>query len=400
MKIGLVSEFYYPWPGGISEHLYNLAGELRGRGHEVRVLTGRFDSCLSRLQARVPGLSVGTSHLDGVAPDERHVIRFGRSVAFPYNGGVTAITLCAGLRRQLTGVLRREDFDVLHVHDPLAPMLPLLTVRLARCPVVGTFHAYHQGDNRLLRLFRRPLRGQMERLSERVTVSLSAREAFRRYFDGLSYRVVPNGVQVERFHPNGRTLDRRLSPRKRNILFVGQFVKKKGFGVLLEAFGILSEQRRDVRLIAVGDGPHEAAYRRTTLDVHFLGHRRGKALAGCYEVADVFVAPSIGWESFGIILLEAMAAGVPIVASDIPGFRNVVSAGREALLVPPGDPVRLARAIQDVLDEPGLARALSAAGSRAVRAYSWQRVTDEIETVYRQALGVGEPALSAGPAGG
>ncbi len=396
MKVGLVSEFYFPWPGGISEHVYNLGRELRSRGHDVRILTGRFDGRLARWQAKVPLLSVGRSHLNGPAPNESEVIRFGRSIAFPYNGSVTVVTVGSGLRGRLKEVLRREAFDLLHVHDPLAPTLPLLAVSLARCPVIGTLHAYHQNGNRLLRLFSQPLRKRMEKMAARLAVSESALEAFERYFSGLDYRVVPNGVSIERFGSNGSPLAGRFGAQKRNILYVGQFVKKKGFGMLLAAFKILSERRGDVRLIAVGDGPLDRHYRREGVrDVHFLGHRRGKALAACYDIADVFVAPSVGFESFGIILLEAMAAGVPIVASDIPGFRNVVGADREAVLVPPGNPELLARGIERVLDDKTLAHSLRRTGASTVQSYAWPKVVDEIESIYAQALGERTPPRQA-----
>jgi len=388
MKIGLVSEFYYPWPGGVSEHIHNLGQELRGRGHEVKIITGRFDTRWARVQARFPWLSVGTSHLETKAPDEEHVFRLGRSVAFPYNGGIASVTIGAQLTARLKQLFARESFDLLHVHDPLAPMLPLLAVSLAPCPVVGTFHAFHQTENRLLRLFRRPLGQPMRKLAARVAVSRSAREAFERYFGELDYHIVPNGVDLERFQRNGRALAREFDARKNNILYVGQFVKKKGFGVLLEAFHRVRARRADVRLLVVGDGPLDRTYRRLAQaeDIHFLGHLRGKALAACYEIADVFVAPSIGYESFGITLLEAMAAGIPIVASDIDGFRNVISDEAEAVLVPPDDSAALARAIERVLDEPELARALVSAGSDTVQGYSWRRVVDRIESLYQTVL--------------
>lgn len=392
MKIGIVSEFYYPWPGGISEHIYHLARELRSRGHTVKILTGRFDNTLARWQSRVPALSVGHSHLGVPAPDEAHVIRLGRSVAFPYNGGITAVTVGSRILPRMRRVLEAEEFDLLHVHDPLAPTLPLTAVGLARCPVVGTFHAYHQTDNKLLQVFQRPLRSRMEKLAVRMAVSGSAQQAMERYFDGLDYRVVPNGVCLERFQPNGSSLAGRFGAHKKNILYVGQFVKKKGFGVLLEAFKVLARERGDVRLLAVGDGPLERTYRRAKIpDVHFLGHKRGKSLAACYEISDVFVAPSVGFESFGIILLEAMAAGLPIVATEIPGFLNVVADDREALLVPPNDPDRMASAIGRVLDDPELARSLRSAGAVTVKGYSWERVADQVESVYRDVTGIEAP---------
>ena len=351
MKIGIVSEFYYPWPGGISEHICNLARELRSRGHDVRILTGRFDNRLARMQSRFPSLNVGTSHLATPAPDEDQVIRFGRSLAFPYNGGVTAVTVGSRLSHRLRGVLEREQFDVLHVHDPVAPMLPLMAVSMAKCPVVGTLHAYHQNENKLLRLFQRPLRTRMAKLAARIAVSRCARDAFEKYFDNLDYRVVPNGVELERFRGNGNQLATRYGPDRQNVLYVGQFVKKKGFGVLLDAFEIVTRTRDDVRLLAVGDGPNERRYRQHPAPhVHFLGHHRGKSLASVYEVADLFVAPSVGFESFGITLLEAMAAGLPIVASDITGFRNVVNGRRgDALVQLPGIGASpFAKAWQDV----------------------------------------------------
>jgi phosphatidylinositol alpha-mannosyltransferase len=199
-------------------------------------------------------------------------------------------------------------------------------------------------------------------------------------------------VCLERFQPNGSSLAGRFGAHKKNILYVGQFVKKKGFGVLLEAFKVLARERGDVRLLAVGDGPLERTYRRAKIpDVHFLGHKRGKSLAACYEISDVFVAPSVGFESFGIILLEAMAAGLPIVATEIPGFLNVVADDREALLVPPNDPDRMASAIGRVLDDPELARSLRSAGAVTVKGYSWERVADQVESVYRDVTGIEAP---------
>jgi len=387
MKIGFVSEMYYPWPGGASERLYYLARELRARGHEVRIITGQADTQLARLQSRLPMVSVGRSHL-GTAPDESDVIRIGRSVARRSDGGVRVRTVGTRLGAHLRRILRTEKFDLLHVHDPVSPTLPRLASTLAACPVVGTFVSTDGGEGRLNRRWPRAHHGVVQKLAAHVAVSEGTREALGDLLEGVECHVVPNGVDVDRFTPEGSTLAGRFGAHKKNLVFVGQLVKRKGVDVLLEAFRELSERRGDVRLIAVGDGPHARVVDRVkSPDVHYLGHRRGKALAQCYEIADVFVSPSLGPETYGPTLLEAMAAGKPIVATNVDGYRGLVENEREALLVPPGSSSRLGNAIERVLDDEMLARRLSDTGTRRVQTYSWGRVADEVESIYHDVLG-------------
>ncbi|MCK4303394.1 MAG: glycosyltransferase family 4 protein [Candidatus Eisenbacteria sp.] len=373
MKIGMVSEFYYPQPGGISEHIRALSVELRLLGHEVVVLT-------SNIRGDIP---------------ERHprVIRLGRSLPLRYNGSLSRISLGWQLGLRLEEVLHREHFDLLHIHNPLMPTLPLLTISKARCPLVGTFHSYYRRDL-LTQLFRPQLNRLLGRLSARVPVSRSAQRAAMSLFPG-EYRVIPNGVDFSFFAKiagqsgNG---SRRKNGRPLRILFVGAFVRRKGLPHMLDAFRQIRERRNDVELLVVGDGPDRARVRRNlpaTIRnaVQFVGFVPRRQLAEYYATAHVFCAPSLGSESFGMVLLEAMAAGLPVVAFDIDGYRDVVKHGHDGLLVEQEDSRALAAGIEHFLDHPEERVRYGLRGQQKAKRFSWREVALQLEELYREVLG-------------
>jgi phosphatidylinositol alpha-mannosyltransferase len=370
MRIALVSPYDYPFPGGVTEHIAALAAGLERRGHDVRVLS--------------PSSSRG-EQLGG-----DRVYRLGSVVRVPYHGSWARITLSLGLRRKVRAILERERFDVVHLHEPLLPTLPLTVLALARAATVGTFHAYW--DRSLFYALGRPLlRRAFDRLDGRIAVSEAARRYVGRYFPG-EYTLIPNGVDTSRFRPDLEPLPA-AGGAGPSVLFVGRLERRKGFVHLLRAFARLGRTLPEARLLVAGayGGAERRRFAGTAAQlgagrVAFLGPLDPAELARCYASADVFCAPSLGGESFGIVLLEAMAAGRPVVCSDIPGYREVVQPGRQGLLVPPADEPALAAALLRLLADPALRAALGSAGRRRAAGFDWELVTARVEAAYGAAL--------------
>ncbi len=362
MKIGLVSPYVYPLPGGVTQHVRYLYENLRLRGHDVRILTSSH------------GLQRAS---------EGDVIRLGKGFSVPANGSVGTITLSPRYISQVRDVLERERFDVLHFHEPFVPFLSLVLLRESRSVNVATFHAYG-GWSPAYEFGSRALRGYAERLHGRIAVSAAARHFIDRYFPG-DYKVIPNGVDIDRFRravPLARWQD-----GTRNILFVGRFEPRKGVLDLLKAYRILRKTGCECRLLLVGGGPQEREARRYVATrrlrgVEFLGRVSDDERDQLFRTADVYVSPATGRESFGIVLLEAMAAGAPIVASDIHGYKGVVRRGREGLLVAPRAPKQIALSVGRLLREPELAKAMSEAGVLRAEEFSWPRVTAKVDDYY------------------
>ncbi len=372
MRIAQVTEFYPPWSGGIGEHVANLSRELISQGHEVRILTGRH---------RVSGRAAP------VDPElERCTIRLGPNISFPYNGGMASVTYAPGLPQRLDAVLARESFDIVHIQIPMTPILRLLALDRSGAIYVGTFHSYHPTE-RMLRWWRWALQPRLPRLQLAIAVSPAARAAFHRYFDH-PYEIVPNGIDLQRFVPNGH---RPPPDGEQSLLFVGQLVPKKGLHVLLAAFEELLEEYPRLRLKVVGDGPLEGTARRqlgprSRARVEFLGAQHGDRLVELYRTCDVFCAPSVGHESFGITLLEAMAAGKPIVAAEIPGFTDVVRDGVEAVMYASQDPRALRDALRRVVSDGAMRRDLVVAARKRVVEYGWPRVATTVVGHYERLL--------------
>ena len=376
MKIGLVCPYIYPDGGGVAQHVGYLYENLRLRGHDVRIITA--------------------SHGPQRA-SEGDVIRLGVGFSVPTNGSVGTLTFSPRYNSQIRAMLERERFDLLHFHEPFVPTLSLFLLRESRSVNVATFHAY-AGFSPSYEFGKRFLQGHAKRLHGRIAVSAAARHFIDRFFPG-DYKVIPNGVDLSRFEravPIARWQD-----GTRNLLFVGRHEPRKGLIELLKAYRLLKKTGCDCRLLVVGSGPQEREARRYVATrrlagVEFLGRVSDAEKAQLFKTADVFVSPATGGESFGIVLLEAMAAGAPIVASDIHGYKGVVRRGREGLLVPPRQPKPLASAIATLLNDEERRRAMSAAGLIRAEEFSWPRVTARVESYYgfvirRLAAGGGLP---------
>jgi phosphatidylinositol alpha-mannosyltransferase len=370
VKIGIVSQSYYPRYGGVTEHVHHTALELRRRGHEVTIVTSRFRQ--------------------GEAMHAPGVVRIGYNIMIPFNGAFVDLALGLRLKSQLRSLMREYDFDLVHTHAPLVPTLPLLAIQAAECPQVGTFHTTG-GPSRLLSWTRGLLEPVVSRLDARVAVSQTARDFAARYFPG-HYHVIPNGVDVERFHPGASPIERWRDPEHDNLLFVGRLDPRKGVQLLLDCMPEVVERTRGrARLLVVGDSYLRLKYEASIpgamrRHIHFLGHVPREELPRWYATGDIFVSPATGNESFGIVLLEAMAAGRAVVASDIPGYRSVVTPDVNGVMFAPGDRAALSRTLIRLLNDPERRVLLGARGRARALEFAWPRVGDRLEALYREVL--------------
>lgn len=362
MKIGLVTPYIYPLPGGVNDHVQHLYEELRERGHTVRIVTA--------------------SH--GFQPSQDgDVLRLGKGFSVPSNGSMGNITISPRFNSQVRDLLDAERFDLLHFHEPFVPFLSLVMLRQSRSVNIATFHAYagwslaYEFGSRFLGIYGRRLHG-------RIAVSAAARHFADKYFPG-DYKVIPNGVDIHRF--DGVEPIARWRDGTKDIFFIGRLENRKGVMDLLKAYRLLRKVGCDCRLLLAGAGPLDKQVRRylmtrRTGGVELLGRVSDEEKDRLFVTCDVFVAPATGRESFGIVLLEAMAAGKAIVASDIHGYRSVVRRGEQGLLVPPRDPRALARALRQLLNDDALRARMGASGRERVRQFSWPNVTAKVEAYY------------------
>jgi phosphatidylinositol alpha-mannosyltransferase len=370
VRIGIVSQSYYPRYGGVTEHVHHTALELRRRGHHVTIITSHFRR--------------------GEVDSAPGVERIGYNLLIPFNGAFVDLAVGLRLQSQLRALIRRNDFDILHTHAPLVPTLPLLAIKAASCAQVGTFHTTG-GPSRLLEGMKWYLDPVVGKLDARIAVSTTARDFAARYFPG-NYHVIPNGVDVEQFNPDVKPFDEWRDPERVNLLFVGRLDPRKGVHLLLAAMPeVIARTQGRARLLIVGDSYLKGRFMASVPaasrpHVHFLGHVPSKDLPRWYATGDVFVSPALGNESFGIVLVEAMAAGRAVVASDIPGYRSVVVPDVNGLMFPPGDVPALVTTLCRLVDDPGLRTSLAVRGRARALEFAWPRVTDRIEAVYRDVL--------------
>lgn len=376
MKIALVSPYDPAHPGGVFEHIGHLRSEFERHGHDVTVLAPR---------GRKGGLEVR----DGF-------YGIGRTVPIPANGSTVRVTFDVTLYTAVKTLLRNEQFDVIHLHEPLIPVLPYLVLLNSRAVNVATFHAF-RASSPWYTAFKPYMTFMMSRLDARIAVSKPARNFVSQYFHG-PYDIIPNGIDVNRFR------DIEPFPWARDgiprILFVGRFNEpRKGFKYLLRAMPFIHQQFPNARLVVAGGGKRDRfdglMERYGVRNVDFVGLASPAELPRYYASCDLFCAPSISGESFGIVLLEAMASGRPVVAGDIPGYRSVMTNGREGLLTPPKDPHALALAIVRLLSDTPLRRRMAADGQTTAGQYAWPEIASRVLAIYERALAsTASPRLS------
>jgi phosphatidylinositol alpha-mannosyltransferase len=380
MRAALVSPYSWTYPGGVTRHIEALAGELVAGGHEIRVFAPYdHDTRTTALRHRGARPQVRAERAKWLVP-------LGGTIGWPSNGAVSNLAPTPSAVSALRRELRAFAPDVVHVHEPVAPVIGWDVLTSADAPLVGTFHCYSESGPPHYVAALLGARRKLNHLSVRLAVSEAAAWTGRRFYGG-HYRIVPNGVALpERIEPR-----RRAPGEPLRIVFVGQTVERKGLPVLLRAFEALRTQI-PAELTIVGATQEEIAPLLVDgAGVTALGRVDDAARQAALRDADLLCAPSLGGESFGMVLTEAFAAGRPVVASDIAGYRDVVTDGADGLLVPRGDATRLAETLRDLALDPARTARLGAAAGRSAERYAWPRVAEQVVTAYEDARAVPEP---------
>ena len=372
MKIALVSPYDFAYPGGVCNHISNLESQLTRMGHEVKIIAPASKAVSSLGERLIP---------------------IGKPRPVPVSGSVARITLSPWLSSRIKAVLEREKFEIAHLHEPLMPMLCTTVLRLSDTPTVGTFHAsggkpWYNFGTPIGKLI---LKKWFRKLDYKIAVSNPAMEFVNKYFPD-EYDIIPNGVDTDHFRPDVEPLEEYLDG-KLNIMFIGRLEKRKGLDYLLEAYRQVKRIIPESRLIVVGPGirlrkKYEKRVAKDGIeDVTFIGFATYNDLPRYYKTADIVCCPATGWESFGIVLIEAMAVGTSVVASDISGYASVMTNDAEGLLVPPKNAPRLAEALLSLANDKALRQRMGQKGSATAQQYSWQSVAKRVLDCYHKTLG-------------
>ena len=381
MRIAQISPYDLSYHGGVVAHMASLSKELSSRGHQVVLFAPR-----SRPQT---------------APDVEglEVVPLGGSVPFTAAGSVSRISMSFGAAKHMRRILTSEKFDIVHIHEPLVPFLAATASWFSPWPTVGTFHAYSEYIHPGYLGFKPLFTMVAEKLNGKIAVSNAAKSYADRYFPSR-YNIIPNGIDLKRFEkPQPKPSEFRSDAI--NIVFVGRVgEKRKGLRFLLGAYSTLRWRYPNMRLIVVGSGiPDRESWRmmgeRGIDDVIFAGPVTDNELPAYYQHADVFCAPNTGQESFGLVLVEAMASGAPIVASRILGFEGVADHEKDALLVEAGDEYAIAKAIQRLIEEPQLRNHLVRNGREKVQRFGWERVADDVVDYYHKVIAEARVPMAA-----
>ncbi len=372
MRIALVSPYDFPYPGGVTQHIYYLDQHFRELGHQVKIIAPCAGTELEPLANNV-------------------VVTTNRVISIPFAGSNARIPYSPAVNWRVKRALHAEDFDIVHAHEPMTLPVPIMALTHSRAVNVGTFHAYR--DRHLIYQYgRRIFQPFFDKLDGKIAVSEAARETVARYFGG-EYVIIPNGIDFERFASEQVRPIEQYADGRPTILFVGRLEPRKGFRYLLRAFPYVKEEFPQARLVVVGayerdemaDHLHYVREHHLT-GVKFVGRVSDENLPRYYRTCDVFCAPSTGFESFGIVLLEAMAAGKPTVATNIPGYRDLLEDGGEGFLVEHKSEKALAQALLRLLRDPATRRKMGARGRVKAQNYSWRQVALQVLGYYEELL--------------
>jgi phosphatidylinositol alpha-mannosyltransferase len=372
MKIALVSPYDYAYPGGVNNHIASLEEHFTRMGHEVKIIA--------------PSSKPKNAEQDG------NEIVIGKPVPIRASGSVVRAPISPMLMfsDRIKKMLDSEKFDVVHIHEPMMPALAVSVLHHAEgMLIVGTFHASRTSSFGYS-IWKPLLKRWMNKLDGKIAVSRAAMEFVSRYFPG-DYVVIPNGIDLERFNDKALPIEK-YRDDKLNILFVGRLEKRKGFKYLLGAYERVNKEFPQCRLIVVSPASslskkyENIAAKRNLKDVVFAGHVSFEDLPRYYCTADIFCSPATGWESFGMVLMEAMATGRPIVATDIPGYAGLISHGVEGLLVKPQDEKALASALTSLLHDKSMRERMGEKGKLKSKDYSWEVVARKVMEYYQMLL--------------
>lgn len=370
MKIALVSPYDFGYPGGVANHISSLEHHLTQMGHEVKVIA--------------PASKAVSTFGDRFIP-------VGKPRPVPSSGSIARITISLRLAPRIKAILDEEKFDIIHLHEPLCPMLCTTVLRLSQTANVGTFHADGSIGYSLGKPFSTIfLKRWFSKLDGKIAVSQPAMEFVNKHFPGY-YNIIPNGVDLDHFSPGVSPIDE-FCDGKMNILFVGRLEKRKGLSYLLEAYKQIKQEIPNSRLIIVGPGTRlRKKYEKWVVqnglnDVVFVGYVSYDELPRYYQTADIVCSPATGRESFGIVLLEAMAVGKPIVASNIDGYASLVTHGVDGLLVPPKNKEMLAQALISLMTNQSLRQQMGATGRLEAQGYGWEQIAQRVVSYYIRVL--------------
>lgn len=368
MRIALVSPYDWSVPGGVNRHVMYLTKHYLRRGHDVRVIAPTSRP-----------LKLQPAWLDVIGHS---------GIGLPASGSVANISLSYNLGPRVKRYLEREPFDVVHIHEPFMPLLPFQFVRYSKSPTVATFHAARDTGSRMYAYGTSILRPWWPRIGGRIAHSRAALKLIGKYFANR-YRIIPSGIDYAFYAAEVPPIPQ-LMDDKRNILFVGRQEPRKGLPFLLEAYAKLKREMPNTRLVVVGpDGGLRAACLRfisehDVEDVVFTNYVATQDLPRYYKSADVFCAPNTGHESLGLIILEAMAAGLPIAGSRIQGFQDVLEHGTHGLLVPPKNSDAMSGALKTLLSDAAMREEMGRAGARHAQKFSWDEVSGRVLQYYEE----------------
>lgn len=371
MKIALVSPYDFAYPGGVANHISSLYKYLTNMGHEVKVIA--------------PASKAVT-----IFGDDFTLI--GKPRAIPTSGSVIRVSLSVRLASAIKEVLDREQFDIVHLHEPFMPMLCSAVLRFSNTVNIGTFHACDgtPGYNFAWPIGRLMVKGRTHKLDGKIAVSKPAMKYASKYVSG-DFTIIPNGIDLEHFSTDVPPLPQ-FNDGRPNILFLGRLEKRKGLDYLLRAYRRVKQEIPEVRLLVVGPGTRlRKKYERwikqhKVKDVVFTGPATYADLPRYYQTADIFCSPATGRESFGIVLVEAMAVGTPVVATSIDGYASVVTHSEEGLLVPPKNTEKLAEALLTLLKDKALRQKMGEKGKLTARNYNWEQIAKRVFDYYLKAI--------------
>jgi len=369
MKIGLFSSYDYSHPGGVINHINCLAHQLQICGHSVKIIAPAFGKVIPYF--------------------EQDVTSMGRPVPVPYGGTTARIAISPWLPYQVRRFLDKEKFDIVHLHEPFIPMLGLSALAQSTGVNVGTFHASHEKSG-LYRLSQPIMRRLGKKLHGKIAVSEPALAYISKYLPA-EYKVIPNGIDTSHYRPDG-SMRQEYADGKLNILFVGRLEERKGIEDLIHACSYVKTDFPNFRLIIVGPGirlrhKYELLAKKLIPDqIVFTGFVPFNLLAEYYRTADIFCAPATGGESFGIILLEAMASGTPVVATDIAGYSSVITHKVDGILARASDRQSIAEAILALIHDKALRLRLTEKGLVTANKYGWDNIGRQVVDYYKSLL--------------
>jgi len=368
LKIAIISDAYYPHYSGVTEYAHGLATYLKKFGHSVDIITGSYGEC------------------DRIYP----AIRIGKVISLPALGSFATLPIGFDVPQKMRTILKSKRYDVIHLNGPFFPNLSFFAMKYANCPVVATFHTASEYNPILLAYLYRLIFGEYyKNLSLKIAVSNHALETYKPFIPG-EYTIIPNGVDSERFTPYGEKIE--WMQKIPTILFVGRLDKRKGLHRLLNTLPLVVKKKK-VLLVVVGKGPLYKDYLNMVKKLHleqfvkFVGRVSEKDLPKYYRSARVYTSPALGNESFGIVLLEAMASGTPVVASNIKGYNEVIEHEKTGLLVDTSDKIRYSEALVRLLEDDELRKKLIDNALEAInQKYSWACVTKAILAHYNKII--------------